>query len=139
MRKHSITLFGCILGLLLTVTPAFAQKPDASGQDWKKIAGEVMEQFKGKIVSIEKLDLQSCWAMLTPETKDDQAVQLAQDIGTFIKKKMNNAKDLKLMVRVFVNNKQVAIAVLEGDAYKGRLMSQPNLDPSVFKGFFNPK
>ena len=127
-----------MLVMVFTAAPAFSEKADSSGQDWKKIGDELMGHFKGKIVSIEKLDMRSCWAVLEPGTTDDQAVKLAEEIGNFIKKETKDMKDLKMMVRVFVKNKQVAIAVLAGDKYKGKLMAQPDLDPSQFKGSFKP-
>lgn len=128
-----------ILGLLLLTTPAFLQATDPSGQDWKHISEELMKHFRGEIVSVEKLDTRSCWAVLAPETKEARAVKLAEQIGDFVKQAAKDFHDFQMMVRVFVQNQQVAIAVLEGDQYKGRPMGQSDLDPSLFKGTFRPQ
>lgn len=134
-KRLFITLITC---MAFMATPFFTMAADSSAQSWKKIAEELLATYKGKIVSIEKLDNRSCWAVLATGTSNDEAVKLAEQIGDFIKKSSGDLGSPKVMIRVFINDEQVAIAVLSGEKYAGQLKSQSNLAPSTFKGSYKP-
>jgi hypothetical protein len=110
----------------------------AIAQDWKALSEKVIEKFDGRIISIEKFDNKTCWAVLNPDTTDEQAIKSAEEIGEFIKKSTAAGKTQKPLVRVFVGEKQVAIAHIKGDKYSGILLVDKSLNPMMFKGQYRP-
>lgn len=105
--------------------------------DWKSLAADLVEHFKPKIVSIEKLDQKSCWAVVLPETNIEDALRLAKEIGEYIKGKIPPETNPKPMIRVFVGGKQVAVAILDGSSYRA-VRKNENMDPTMFKGQYRP-
>ncbi len=128
-----LTLFTAFAfsGIILSPVTGFAI-------DWKALSTSLIDQFKPKIISIEKLDQKSCWAVVLPETSLDEALDLAKKIGEYIKVNIPPETNPKPMVRIFVAGKQVAVAVLDGDAYRAVKKSE-NMDPVMFKGQYKPQ
>jgi hypothetical protein len=115
-----------------------ASSAEGPGIDWKALSAGLIEKFKPKIVSIEKLDQKSCWAVLLPDTARDEALRLAKEIGEFIKANIPPATNPQPMVRIFVGGRQVAVAVLDGPAYRA-VEKFENMDPTMFKGQYRPQ
>ncbi|RJR19304.1 MAG: hypothetical protein C4582_10620 [Desulfobacteraceae bacterium] len=117
--------------VLLWACPSFAV-------DWKALSTNLIEHFKPKILSIEKLDQKSCWAVVLPETSVDDALKLAKEVGEYIKANIPPETNPKPMVRIFVAGKQVAVAVLDGESYRAVQKSE-KMDPAMFKGQYRPQ
>lgn len=130
------------IGLLLIITSGFLGSVRSGAQggniDWKSLSDRLVEQFKPKIVSVEKLDQKSCWVVLLPETSVDAALDMVKMIGEYIKANIPPETNPKPMVRAFVGGKQVAVAILDGQSYRA-VKKQEDMDPAMFKGQYRPK
>ena len=84
----------------------------------KTINGLVLE-YRGKIVSIEKLDDVTCWAILNSNLSHSDCLQLSENIGYYIK----NITGYEPSVHVFQGRTHIAVArpTILGDGYKARL------------------
>lgn len=106
--------------------------------DWNTLASDLVDNFKPKIISIEKLDEKSCWAVLLPDTTESDAMQISIKIGEYINGKIPPETTPKPMVRSFVGGKQVAIGIPDGATYRAEKRFE-NMDPTTFKGQYRPK
>ncbi|MEA3305601.1 MAG: hypothetical protein U9R52_02185 [Candidatus Omnitrophota bacterium] len=82
-------------------------------EDRKKLSDDIIMNYKGKVISIERLNSATCWAVLSPELTNTQIVEIAENIGHYIR----NATGEKLTVRVFVNGTHAALARPSGKKY----------------------
>jgi competence protein ComGC len=84
----------------------------------KTINGLVLE-YKGKIVSIEKLDDITCWAILNSDLSHSDGLQLSENIGYYIK----NTTGYEPSVHVFQGRTHIAVArpTILGDKYEAKL------------------
>jgi hypothetical protein len=84
----------------------------------KTINGLVLE-YRGKIVSIEKLDDTTCWAILNSNLSYSDCLQLSKDIGYYI----INTTGYSPSVHVFRDRTHIAVArpTILGTGYKARL------------------
>ena len=84
----------------------------------KTINGLVLE-FRGKIVSIEKLDDVTCWAILNSNLSHSDCLQLSENIGYYIK----DTTGYEPSVHVFQGRTHIAVArpTILGVGYKARL------------------
>jgi len=124
-------LAAAICGLMLWGGLAFAI-------DWKALSVNLVEKFKPRILSIEKLDQKSCWAVLNAETTKDEALKYAKEIGDYLKANLPPETNPKPMVRIFVGGRQTAVAIMEGDSYRAMFKAE-NMDPLMFKGQYKPQ
>ena len=85
----------------------------------KKTINGLVLKYKGKIVSIEKLDDITCWAILNYNLSYPDCLQLSKDIGYYIK----NTTGYEPSVHVFQGRIHIAVArpSILGDGYKARL------------------
>lgn len=84
----------------------------------KTINGLVLE-YSGKIVSIEKLDDITCWAILNSDLSHSDCLQLSENIGYYIK----DTTGYEPSVHVFQGRTHIAVArpTILGDKYKAKL------------------
>jgi len=150
-KKSSNSGCGCLLIIILFImfisystkstntyvskkspAPAPAKK-NVPSQDWKGLAESMIIDYRGKIVSIEQLNSTTCWAVLSSQISNAQAVEIAERIGDYIR----NVTDKKPTVHVFVGGRHIARARPSGRRYAGQLQIQ-NWDPSEFSGQYRP-
>jgi len=84
----------------------------------KTINGLILE-YGGKIVSIEKLDDITCWAILNSNLSHADCLQLSENIGYYIK----NTTGYEPSVHVFQGRTHIAVArpTILGEGYKAKL------------------
>jgi len=118
-----------IFGIL--VIPQFVNV--AYAENWKKLADDIVISYKGKIISIEQLNPTTCWAALSPKLTKTQAVEVAENIGHYVRNKTGKTPS----VHVFVNDEHIAIARPSGKRYIGKIKIE-HWDPSAFDGQYRP-
>ncbi len=123
-------LFGTLLVMNIGISFATAT-------EWKTLADNLIADYQGKIVSIEQLNSTTCWAVLASYISDNEAVELAENIGYYIRNVTGGAGGEKPSIHVFVDDKHVAIARPSGIQYIGKL-SIENWNPSAFEGKYRP-
>ena len=84
----------------------------------KTINGLILE-YRGKIVSIEKLDDITCWAILNSNLSHSDCLKLSEIIGYYIK----NTTGYEPSVHVFQGRTHIAVArpTILGAGYRSRL------------------
>ncbi len=113
------------------------QISDAYAQDWKTLSKNLMNDFKGKIISIEQLNSSTCWAVLSTYLSNLECVKLAENIGYYIRNSTGGIRGQKPSVHVFKGGKHIAIARPSGMQYRGELDIK-NWGPSTFGGKYKP-
>jgi len=85
----------------------------------KKTINSLVLEYRGKIVSIEKLDDTTCWAILSSDLSHSDCLQVSKDIGYYIKQTTGYAPS----VHVFQGKTHIAVArpTILGAGYKARL------------------
>lgn len=85
----------------------------------KKTINGLVLKYRGKIVSIEKLDDITCWAILNSNLSYSDCLQLSENIGYYIK----NTTGYEPSVHLFQGRTHIAVArpTILGDRYKARL------------------
>jgi len=89
-------------------------------ESWvKKTINSLVLEYRGKIVSIEKLDDTTCWAILSSDLSHSDCLQISKDIGYYIKKTTGYAPS----VHVFQGRTHIAVArpTILGAGYRSRL------------------
>lgn len=131
MKKIAVVLVS-VFGLL-AISPFVLKNGNIYAQDWKTIADNIIMDYKGKIISIEQLNSTTCWAVLSPRLSNYQAMEVAENIGYYIKNVIGKTP----VVHVFVNGRHIAIARPSGKKYIGKVKIQ-DWNPSVFGGQHRP-
>jgi hypothetical protein len=126
-----------IVSLVVMLSMFLAPVQGAFAHDWKGIAEDLIRHYEGKVLSIEQLNGSTCWAILGPDFSDQEAARMARDIGYFIKNATGRTKGETPVVHVFVNKRQVAIAMSTGRWYVGKIHIE-NWHPAFFKGKYRP-
>jgi hypothetical protein len=130
------SLFTILFAACLFLMPLPAS--NAGARDWKALADCLQCEYEGRILSIEQLNGDVCWAVLSPTLSEQQAATLARDIGYYIQNTTGGAaKGEKPEVFVFIDKRQIAIARPCGRWYVGKIHIE-NWDPSFYKGKFRP-
>ena len=110
----------------------------AGARDWKALAHDLQAKYEDQILSIEQLNSDTCWVVLSPSLSQQDAARLARDIGYFIQNTTGGpARGEKPEVHVFIDKRQIAVARPCGRWYVGTIHIQ-KLDPSFYKGKFRP-
>jgi hypothetical protein len=126
-----------IVSLVVMLSMVLAPIQGALARDWKGIAENLIRHYEGNVLSIEQLNESTCWAVLAPDSSDQEAARMARDIGYFIKNATGRTKGETPVVHVFVNKRQVAIARSTGRWYVGKIHIE-NWDPAFYKGKYRP-
>lgn len=106
-------------------------------QNWKPLIDNIVRDFQGKIVSIELLDSTTCWAVLSPNLPRLQTIELAENIGSYIRRSTESTHRITPDVHVFLRGQHVAVARPSGKSYIGEISIQ-YWNPSAFKGQYRP-
>ncbi len=106
-------------------------------QDWKEVADNLVIDYRGKVVSIEQLNSSTCWAVLSPDLSVGEAVEVAENVGYYIRNSTGGIRGKRPSVHVFIGTKHVAVARPSGLNYVGKI-SMENWNPSDFKGEYRP-
>lgn len=97
------------------------RRQKTADHDWKTIADNLIAEYKGKILYIEKLNSKTCRAVLSPGLSDLEAVELAENIGHYIRNSTVGINMATPLVNVFINGKHVAVARPSGVDYIGEI------------------
>ena len=116
--------------LILFSMPCYAH-------DWKAMANDLVKDYQGKIISIEQLNSSTCWAVLSFRVSNLKAVEIAENIGYYIRNTTGGIKGEKPSVHVFVGGKRIAIARPSGTKYSGTLKIE-DWGTAEFKGKYKP-
>lgn len=136
----------CLLFLTISLSAAFivslvlVRDKNSFARDWKILADNLINEYHGKIISIEQLNPLICWAVLDPGLSNQQAVEIAENIGNYIRNSTGGFKGEKPTVHVFKCRKHIAVARpygMYGLDYKGKL-DIGTWDPSIFDGKYRP-
>lgn len=126
----------CVLTLTMLVSgcACVPTRPFSPPSDWKTLADLIIADYRGDIIFIEQLNSSTCWAVLSPKTSSERAVEIAENIGYYIRTVLGKTPT----VRVFVNGVHVAIARSSQGRYVGKLKIE-SWGTSTFKGEHRPK
>jgi hypothetical protein len=105
-------------------------------KDWKKLADNIIKDYQGKIISIEKLNSTTCWAVLSPNLSNIQAVEIAENIGYYVRNSPGITHGITPSIRVFLRGKHVALA-RPSRKYVGEIDLQ-DWNPTAFNGKYRP-
>ena len=99
-----------------------ASQAQLLARDWKRMADDLMSQFKGRIISVDELNSMTCRVKLSPRISNEQAVKIAENIGTYIMKATRKERYAEVPnVYVCIGDKQIATAVVSRRQYEGKL------------------
>ena len=105
--------------------------------DWKKIANDLVGTYPGDVIAIEQLNSSTCWAVLSSSQSNARAVEIAENIGFYVRNVTGVLKGHKLSVHVFRDGQHIAVARPSGNGFVGKLEFE-NWDPSSFNGEYRP-
>ena len=107
-----------VLGLILGFSPV-----PSHAVDWNQVAKNLMADYKGKIISIEKLNSSSCWIVVSPSLSTAECVKLAENIGYYIRNSTGGPRSGQTpTVHVSQGTQQIAVARPTGGMqHKGKL------------------
>ena len=109
----ALVLLGLILGFSSVSSHAV---------DWNQVAKNLIADYQGKNISIEKLNSSSCWAVLSPSLNPSECVKLAENIGYYIRNSTGGPRSgQQPSVHVFQGTQHIAVARPSGMQYKGKL------------------
>lgn len=109
----------------------------AEGQDWKVLANNLIENYRGKIISVEQLNSSTCWIVVSKQVSIIQCVKMAENVGYFIRNSTGGINGIKPSVHIFKQGKHIAIARPDGLNFKGKLDIQ-NWSAEAFEGKYRP-
>ena len=106
-----------VLGLILGLSSIPSQ-----AVDWNQVAKNLMAEYQGKIISIERLNSSSCWIVVSPSLNPSECVKLAENIGYYIRNSTGGPRSGQTpSVHVSQGTQQIAVARPIGMEYKGKL------------------
>jgi len=106
-----------LLGLILGFSPV-----PSHAVDWNQVAKNLITDYQGKIISIEKLNSSTCWAVVSPSLNPSECVKLAENIGYYIHNSTGGPRSgQQPSVHVFQGTQHIAVARPSGMQYKGKL------------------
>jgi hypothetical protein len=92
--------------------------------NWNSISANLIAKFDGKILSINKLDSLTCYAILSSDISNDEAANIAEKIGYYILNATGGKKGGSPPVHVFIDGKHIAVAQPSGMDYIGKVSLQ---------------
>jgi len=123
-------LFCVLLICLSYATPTLSQ-------EWKAVADNLMADYRGKILSIEQLNHRTCWAVLSPTLSNQDCVEMAENIGFYIRNITGGIRGERPSVHVFKSRKHIATARPDGLNYLSKL-SIEDWSAIAFDGQYKP-
>ena len=78
--------------------------------NWRQIAKNIVRDYGGRIESIEQLTSSSCWVVVSPSISNSEAMEIANNVGVYVKLSTGGIKGDRPTVRVFRGNKHLAVA-----------------------------
>ena len=106
-----------LMGLILGFSPV-----PSHAVDWNQVAKNLIADYQGKIISIEKLNSSSCWIVVSPSLNTAECVKLAENIGYYIRNSTGGPRSGQTpTVHVSQGTQQIAVARPSGMQYKGKL------------------
>jgi hypothetical protein len=99
------------------------QQPQPDKVDWITLKKKLVLDYQGKIQSIEHLDSATCWAALNPQISNQQAVEIAENIGYYIRNATGGMNGQTVSVHVFIGTTHIAVArpSIGGTKFTGKL------------------
>lgn len=136
--------WGCFINTIMTVNDKKyrdIRKISNSVHNWKALVNNIVGWYEGKIISIEQLNSTTCWVVIRPVRSMSRAVEIAENVGCFIRLHTGGFPIWKHgetpVVHVFMNGKHVAVAKARGTEYIGKVDLE-DWDPSSFDGEYRP-
>ena len=121
---------------LLSLSLSFAVLGD---NNWKLIAENLVGGFEGKIVSIEQLTGSTCWVIVPDTTTNAEALEIANNVGIYIRNVTGGLKGRRPTVRVFRDDKHLAVAKPSFSNYFFDVKLEiRNWGTNSFKGKYRP-
>ena len=100
--------------------PAGAGKADSGANPWERLAATMLEDYGGKILSIDRLDLSESHFSLYDGMNPEQVRQTCEHIGYYIR----NSTGASPVVVAFINRIPVARAEPAGTKYQAKLIAK---------------
>ncbi len=87
---------------------------------YRQVAGELIDAYKGKVTRVTRLTDTECWVQLTPTLSFEEARQTSEHIGYFLQNSTGHSPE----VTVFVGDMRVAVAKAYSKRYAGKLYEE---------------
>jgi len=123
-------------GFVLFMSLSFGALADT---DWRQLANNLVSEYKGRIVSIEQLTSSTCWVVVLGSTTGAEALEIANSVGIYIRNVTGGLKGDRPTVRVFRNDKHLAVAKPSFSNYFYDVeIDMKNWGTDSFKGKYRP-